>query len=280
MKLKLITPDSQRAERWVELLRAEPAFTVTTLVNSLHNVNVLVNGSHPDLVLVETTTPKDFAALEKLASAHPEIDYVLIANELSPEFLMRAMRAGVREVLPDTAAPEDVLAALRRQLRKRATSGASGTPPATVPARHGRVLAIVSCKGGSGATFIATNLATSWPRAARRHPDRPEPAVRRCSAVRARSQARQQPRPMSHTTSRDWTPSCSPALVSHVSPGLRRSGRAGGSRPGLGGEARARATYRCTSPVNKYDFVVVDVGRALDARDDRSAGPRGPRLSR
>lgn len=153
MKIKLITPDPDHAEAWAQALRVEPAFEVTPIVRALRDVNVIVNGSRPDLVLVETTTPQDFLALEALANTHPEIDYVLVGNELSPEFLMRAMRAGVREVLPAPAAPADVLAALRRQLRKRA-------PTANAPAaRHGEVLALVSCKGGSGATFIAANLA-------------------------------------------------------------------------------------------------------------------------
>ncbi|MDO8778829.1 MAG: AAA family ATPase [Burkholderiaceae bacterium] len=153
MKIKLITPDPVNAETWTKALRAEPAFHVTPIVRALCDVTVIVNGSRPDLVLVETTTPQDFEALERLANAHPEIDYVLVDNELSPAFLLRAMRAGVREVLPSPATPEAVLAALHRQLRKRA-------PAATLPAaRHGEVLALVSCKGGSGATFIAANLA-------------------------------------------------------------------------------------------------------------------------
>lgn len=153
MKIKLITPDPLNAEAWTDVLRVEPAFDVTPIVRALCDVSVIVNGSCPDIVLVETTTPRDFEALEVLANAHPEIDYVLVGDELNPAFLLRAMRAGVREVLPSPATPEAVLAALRRQLRKRA-------PAATLAAaQHGEVLALVSCKGGSGATFIAANLA-------------------------------------------------------------------------------------------------------------------------
>ncbi|MFZ3081919.1 AAA family ATPase [Rhodoferax ferrireducens] len=153
MKIKLITPDPFNAEAWTDVLRVEPAFDVTPIVCALRDVKVIFNGSRPDLVLVETATPQDFEALEALANAHPEIDYVLVGSELSPEFLLRAMRAGVREVLPSPAAPEAVLAALRRQLRKR-------TPSTALPAtHHAEVLALVSCKGGSGATFIAANLA-------------------------------------------------------------------------------------------------------------------------
>ena len=153
MKIKLITPDPHNAKAWSDALRAERTFEVACIVLALRDVNVIVNGSRPDVVLVETNTPQDFLALEALANAHPEIDFVLVGNELSPEFLIRAMRAGVREVLPAPAAPEDVLAALRRLLRKRAPS------PVAPVTQHGEVLALVSCKDGSGATFVAANLA-------------------------------------------------------------------------------------------------------------------------
>ena len=153
MKIKLITPNPHNAKAWSEALRVERAFEVACIVHALRDVNVIVNGTRPDLVLVETTTPQDFLALEALAIAHPEIDYVLVGNENSPEFLLRAMRAGVREVLPAPATPEAVLGALRRLLRKH-------SPAAVVPAAaHGEVIALVSCKGGSGATFVAANLA-------------------------------------------------------------------------------------------------------------------------
>jgi len=152
VKIKIVTPDRANAEAWTALLSGERSFEVKPVVRALRDVNVLVNGSHPDLVLVETTTPQDFEALEALASAHPDIDYVLVGSDLSPEFLLRAMRAGVREVLPAPASNDAVLAALRRQLRKRA-------PAPVSESHHGEVLAFVSCKGGSGATFVAANLA-------------------------------------------------------------------------------------------------------------------------
>jgi len=155
MKIKLVTPDRGNADAWTLLLRTDRACEVTPIVRALRDVNVLVNGSRPDLVVVEATTPQDFEALEQLATTHPEIDYVLIGSEMSPEFLMRAMRAGVREVLPAPASADAVLQAVRRQQRKRAPVAAE---------RRGELLAFVSCKGGSGATFVAANPAS--PRAA------------------------------------------------------------------------------------------------------------------
>jgi hypothetical protein len=54
---------------------------VGSIVQPLHAVNVLVNGSRPDLVLAEGLSARDFVALETLADAQPEIDYVLAAAE-------------------------------------------------------------------------------------------------------------------------------------------------------------------------------------------------------
>jgi len=72
----------------------------------------------------------------------------VITGDTSSDFLIRALRAGVREVLPGTPTPEALLGAVARIRVKR-----GGAPT------DGKILALTSCKGGSGATFLATNLA-------------------------------------------------------------------------------------------------------------------------
>jgi pilus assembly protein CpaE len=59
VKIKIISPDRGNAETWTALLRGDASFEATTIVRALRDVNVLVNGSRPDLVLVETSTPQD-----------------------------------------------------------------------------------------------------------------------------------------------------------------------------------------------------------------------------
>ena len=63
---------------------------------------------------------------------------------------MKAMRAGVREVVPMASPPDVLQAALARVKQMR---------DVTASASECKVYAILSCKGGSGATFLATNLA-------------------------------------------------------------------------------------------------------------------------
>ena len=81
--------------------------------------------------------------------AYPHMAILLVCEQPSPDFLMQAMRVGVREVL---RAPIDyaLLAAALERVRHKLGH---------VPAHQGKVFALVSCKGGSGATFLAANLA-------------------------------------------------------------------------------------------------------------------------
>jgi pilus assembly protein CpaE len=74
---------------------------------------------------------------------------VLLCASCPPDFLIDAMRAGVREVLPSPVAPADLAAAVTRIGNKLRSAQGRGA---------GKVLAFVPCKGGSGATFLATSL--------------------------------------------------------------------------------------------------------------------------
>jgi pilus assembly protein CpaE len=68
----------------------------------------------------------------------------------TPDYLLNAMRAGVREVLPSPASADALLAAVQRIEAK--LGGGAGL-------RSGQVLAFLPCKGGAGATFLAANIA-------------------------------------------------------------------------------------------------------------------------
>lgn len=156
MKIKVISPIARHADTWSAALGAGDAtLQPEAIVLPLHQVLVLVNGSRPDLVIVETVASRDFEALERLAAQHPEIDFVLIGDALTQDMLLRAMRAGVREVVPAPTATEALVEAVRRIARKRRAA----FPAAAQPSAAARVLAFISCKGGSGATFVAANIA-------------------------------------------------------------------------------------------------------------------------
>jgi pilus assembly protein CpaE len=105
----------------------------------------------PALVIVDASDfePSDADMLERLSKHYPGASFMLLTREHQQELLIRAMRAGVREVLQ---LPLIHRAFHEAMDRIAATAGVTSV-------RDGKALAFISCKGGSGATFIATNFA-------------------------------------------------------------------------------------------------------------------------
>lgn len=115
---------------------------------------VLILG--PGLVLDEALK---HAALLDLQ--YPEIS-VLLAAEQTPELVLAAMRSGVRDILSPTADLNGIRAMVERS-SLAAAGRRRGLNPSTAesPAGNsgGRVIAVMSPKGGVGKTTIATNIA-------------------------------------------------------------------------------------------------------------------------
>lgn len=93
-------------------------------------------------------------SVEQFALRNPQVAVVLVTESLSTDFLMAAMRVGVREIVPAQGLPNALFEAVDR-LRRRSTATATTRPP-------GKILAFVSSKGGGGATFLASNLGYSF----------------------------------------------------------------------------------------------------------------------
>ncbi len=92
----------------------------------------------------------ELAPLARVAESHPATAAIIVCNRQSPEFLIQAMRLGVKEVL---SYPLDTLA-LQAAIER--IHGKAGSPSAA----RAKVIAFTACKGGSGATFLASNLAS------------------------------------------------------------------------------------------------------------------------
>jgi len=106
----------------------------------------------PHVMLVDggRHAPEELHLLEPVTARYPELAVMLLSPGHSAEFLRQAMRIGLRDVVPLPLAREALLDALGR-VRKRVS--------AVAQVRRGKVIAFMGCKGGSGATFIAANVA-------------------------------------------------------------------------------------------------------------------------
>jgi len=112
---------------------------------------VVVIGPH-----VELSGAIAFAAARR--ADRPEVGVVLVRDRVDVGVMAEAMRAGVREVVPDRDF-QALMDACRRcweVSRGIQRAGRPETPPQ--PGRDGRIAVVFAAKGGCGKTVLATNL--------------------------------------------------------------------------------------------------------------------------
>lgn len=152
MKIKVIAQQRSRADELAKSISGNaPGTEVLAAQSQSGELLTAVNGSRPNLLVIDEVDAPTLEELTRLSQVHPEVDSIIISREQSPQFLMAAMRAGVREVLPSPVDPYALAAAVQRIARKHGSAMSNG--------KNGRVFAFVSCKGGNGGSFLAANLA-------------------------------------------------------------------------------------------------------------------------
>ena len=142
--------DRQRDELGKTLTGLGSVSQVVTHLGGLDDSPVLPIKGDFDFLLLDAGSDPGLTLdrLERLLPLYPGLNTVLVAPQNSADLLLRALRMGVREVLRPPVSRQEMLGALQRIDQRRRSAGAS----------QGEVMAFVSCKGGSGATFLATNL--------------------------------------------------------------------------------------------------------------------------
>lgn len=148
----LVVSENQKLLDDIAVLSAARTTPVPMIAmrGGLLDANLRMATEVPQLVVLDVSSArlKEMEVLERFSAQYPRAVFMLLTPEQSPDLLIRAMRAGVREVVPlplDASTFNDALSRAEQKI--------------LVPAnRNGKVLSFISCKGGSGATFIAANL--------------------------------------------------------------------------------------------------------------------------
>src|SRR5207302_1918873 len=94
--------------------------------------------------------PDDILELTRHINGEGRCVAVVVSSDKSPEVIRKAMRAGAR----DFAFIDPIEADVARAVREVSVVSAEAAPSG-----RGKVITIFGCKGGSGATTIALNLA-------------------------------------------------------------------------------------------------------------------------
>jgi pilus assembly protein CpaE len=100
----------------------------------------------------EESQASDLAAIEQFTANQPNTAVLWLCVQKDAEILTAAMKSGIREVLQMPVVKSDLVRAIRRLVQRNTVIPADAKPRA-------HQVAFLSCKGGSGATFLATNYA-------------------------------------------------------------------------------------------------------------------------
>lgn len=152
MKIAVISPSPQSLQEiGAALERGNPSRFIARHEGGISKLRSIAEKEHPDVIIVEGLCHDagELAPIESVTTSYPQMIIIMLCSQQTSDFLINAMRVGVREVLPSPAGKEALEAAVSRAESKLGLRSAQ---------RSGRILAFVSCKGGSGSTFLATNL--------------------------------------------------------------------------------------------------------------------------
>lgn len=150
MKIAIISPNRKNMDEMAGTLQAK-SHTVVLVEGGKSKMRNVADLESPDLMIVEgmCCDPNELDQIEHITTHYPTIAIILLCATNTPDFLISSMRAGVREVLPSPVTVTGLEAAVDRISAKIAAAKNKTT---------GKILAFLSCKGGGGATFLATNF--------------------------------------------------------------------------------------------------------------------------
>ena len=121
-----------------------------TIRSNLLNASQRIANEVPDVVILDVIDGKhhELELAERFNAQYKNMAFMMMSEDSSSELLLKAIRSGFSEVVTLPLSEEKLLQALQRHQAKQFT----------IASHHSKVISVISCKGGSGATFIATNL--------------------------------------------------------------------------------------------------------------------------
>ena len=152
-KLKiLIAGRSELAvKRLSQSLSGHSEFVLTTRLLGNGHADPLHGVSEtPDMLLLHHAPGQSELQFLSESGQGNQLPLIVFGPGDNPESMRLAMQAGARDYLSETAPLSDLVASLLRLREETVRSGASAA---------GRLIVVMNSKGGSGASFLATNLA-------------------------------------------------------------------------------------------------------------------------
>jgi pilus assembly protein CpaE len=153
VKVSIVSKNTRNLDELRRFVETGASRDVQIFTGGVEVLGPIADQHRPDVIIFEASgdAQGDLQWIAKLNLRHPSIILILLMPDQSANSLLDAMRAGVREVLPSPVsrlALQSSLALIEEKISHQST-----------PRQTGAVLSFIPCKGGSGGTFIAANLA-------------------------------------------------------------------------------------------------------------------------
>lgn len=163
LKVSAIFESKQMLDGMAASIAVLPQIQFTAHKGTFEQLGSVLQSDKPDVVILEfpNADEKAITQVELALQGGHETHLILVSPDRSVDFLMRAMRAGVRQVLPTPLEFASVQQALQHARGNQAKA-------ARVEKQTGLVVGMVGSKGGAGSTFLATNLAYALSRQGKR----------------------------------------------------------------------------------------------------------------
>jgi pilus assembly protein CpaE len=152
----LLGPETQvRLQQWHDGGQARPIDDIVAEV-AADDVHVLIIGDDVPLEL-------SFNVATLVDRYHTHVSVILLAAPW-PEVWREALRAGVRDVVDPSGGDAELAPALQRALERAASINEMRASAVAPEPPTGRLIVVLSAKGGSGKTMVASNLAVTLAR--------------------------------------------------------------------------------------------------------------------
>ncbi len=106
------------------------------------------------IIALSQTPEAELRIVERVARENPQVSVICASRDASPDLILHSLRAGAREFLRLPVRAEEFATVYQRVAEFCAVQ----PEPAK---KRGRVISVFSSKGGTGTTFVATNVAAA-----------------------------------------------------------------------------------------------------------------------
>ena len=143
----------------IEAKNPETARKLKGIVQSADGMEVdesgVADGANLLILELGEDTERDFQHVESLLRSNAVREVFLTSRDTTPQMLVKAIRTGAKEFLPQPLVDDEVRQALERARLRREGSKHKE------PVKLGQVISVMGGKGGVGATTVAVNLAVT-----------------------------------------------------------------------------------------------------------------------